>query len=103
MPTPLKRQIGYKRPEPKVATMESPNASANHKKAQEFHPIEPPTGKEVAAWIHAHPLFKWSAMCKDLKIDKSNFSRDINSKDPALKNGVLAKVVSVITKYGFRK
>lgn len=56
--------------------------------------------ESVRLWITAHPLFKWSAMCNQLGIDKGNFAR-------LLKHGgiigqeQLKKIVKILCDYGF--
>ena len=59
------------------------------------------TEKAVITWIKSHPFFKYAAMCAEVGIDRSNFSRTLYTGLPHIKESVLKKIVKIISKYGF--
>lgn len=121
MPTPLKRQIGYKR-EPKTcmeATKKISESTAFKKVAKDKKlkpgefvgpayladlPIckKEATAELVVAWIKDHPMFKWSSMCIKFGIHKGNFGTMMKSDNPVIKDEILDKIVAVIELYGFK-
>lgn len=56
--------------------------------------------KRIVDWIKSHPGFKWSWMCSQIKIDKSNFKRIIDSKKPMLKSEACDKIELILKLYG---
>lgn len=53
-------------------------------------------------WINSHPFFKWSAMCKEIGIDKGNFQRILKSKSsPKISQEKVDKILIIIKKYGY--
>lgn len=100
MPTPLKRQIGFKA---------APNTRKEAVKPAEKKPVaakiaELPkeyTPEEVVAWINDHPGFKWGWMCDQIGLNKGNFGVTLKSEAPKIKPGMVLKMVSVIKDYGF--
>jgi len=57
--------------------------------------------KQIVNWIEGHKEFKWSAMCKELKIDKSNFQRVIKSDTPEIKIDYIPKIENFLKRYGY--
>lgn len=85
------------------STMPSPNPLKYHhlvdraKKEKQQKDLP----KIIIAWIKSHPMFKWGVMCKDVGIDKANFSRTMANPNPVISPEILLKIVSVISEYGF--
>lgn len=61
------------------------------------------TQKSIISWIKAHPLFKWSAMCKDIGLDYGNFHRTMSTGYPTLKEPVIKKITKILSKYGYEE
>ena len=64
--------------------------------------MEPATAEEVISWINDHPMFKYSAMCEEIGMDKGRFCKILKAEKPSLKPEVVAKIQAVIKEYGFR-
>lgn len=59
--------------------------------------------KKISEWITTHPEFKWSAMCKKLKIDKGNFQRSTKATPPNIKQEFISKIEKFLSNYGYGK
>ena len=57
--------------------------------------------KKIVSWIDAHKEFKWSAMCRELKIDKSNFQRVLTSEAPEIKISHITAIEAFLKRYGY--
>lgn len=57
--------------------------------------------KKIVGWINNHKEFKWGAMCKELKIDKSNFQRVLRSEVPEIKVNHIPKIENFLKRYGY--
>jgi hypothetical protein len=115
----LKRQIGYQKPKA-VVVKPVPHKGAvkfqngvlqtTNKKAIKLLSNHPQNAalperleqsKKVAQWIATHPEFKWSAMCKKLKIDKGNFQRSLKANPPNIKQEYITKIETFLKQYGY--
>lgn len=104
MPTPLKRQIGYKKESAKKTTQLPPPSFRPSVKNNEpcLHGIDKePTAKEIVTWLKSHTMFKWSALCEEVGIDKGNFHRTMNNENPTIKPGVISRMLPHLKEYGF--
>jgi len=115
---PLKRKIGYLKPQAVKKNTESGSITFNagtlivkDKNLAEglrSLPIcmknltEKESSKKIVTWVKDHPLFKWGAMCAKLKIDKGNFQRTLNSKNPNIKPDIISKIEEVLREYGYQ-
>lgn len=115
----LKRQIGYIKPKPVEVKKTSATGDVNFQKGilkvtdkklidgLQNHPQNADLpgrleqSKKVATWITTHPEFKWSAMCKKLKIDKGNFQRSLKADPPNIKQEYIIKIETFLKNYGY--
>lgn len=58
---------------------------------------------KITKWINDHPLFKWGTMCDSLGIDKGNFHRILNSKEPKIKIELISPIENILKDYGYAK
>lgn len=103
----LKRQIGYKAAKSAPKPTEKPSLKQKAENIvgvakKEVPVISSVTPQDVVDWIIAHPLFKWSGMCRELGMNKGNFAVVIHSRVPKIKPEVLGKIIPVLTEYGFK-
>lgn len=104
----LTRKIGYKRKPSPPIKVDDGKITVTKKFAKALigskfsKPVDiPVTPKQVIDWINAHPGFKWAWLCKQVSVNKSNFSRTIQHEDPKIRPDVLEKMVVIIKDYGF--
>lgn len=110
----LSRQIGYKRPTTIKLEGKPVGTLSVKKRTDAIAPTkvvaevisekkkkEGPTAAQVVAWIKAHPLFKWAALCKLVGMDRSNFSKVLRSETPLLKKEVVDSIAAILRDYGF--
>lgn len=57
--------------------------------------------KSIVKWLKSHKLFKWSAMCQVIGLDKSNFKRFIDSETPLFKSDVCVSIETQLKLYGY--
>lgn len=106
------RQIGYIKPELKKAGVmekevpKSEVALVNKEetlaaKIEAIENYEKKATISIIKWIKSHPEFKWGVMCKNLSIDKGNFHRTINSKEPVIKLEDIIRIEETLKKYGY--
>lgn len=96
----LKRQILFNKKSGSVISKEETVKPAKEKALAQKNDVSP---ERIFEWLKSHPYFKWSSMCKDLKIDKGNFARTMNALSPKLPDDVCVKITSVLKEYGYAK
>lgn len=57
--------------------------------------------KSIVDWIKSHPGFKWSWMCGQLEINKSNFKRLLDAEKPLFKEKTLVSIELLLKLYGY--
>lgn len=58
---------------------------------------------DIINWINKHDKFKWSKMCLEIGIDKSNFQRMLKSGKINLSNDKIKLIQLKLKEYGYGK
>ena len=85
------------------AIAEKPATPPAQKSIPQKETVEENEFENIVAWHKSHPYFKWSAMCREVGIDKGNFKRILMAGKPMLSKAVVEKIISIIKKYGYAK
>lgn len=81
-----------------------PKVEAPKQPEIKFQPDSSPNATiKAISWINSHPEFKWSAMCLKIGLDKSNFKRVLDAKNPVLRTEQVKKIENFLKDYGYAK
>lgn len=102
----LNRVIGYVKPAvsaPRNPAKEYVEPEKGNSDGDLLAAIESAKGraKKIVKWINEHKEFKWGVMCTKLNIDRGNFQRTLNSKEPNIKIEVILQIETFLTAYGY--
>lgn len=103
----LKRKIGYVKPkgnhrsEPIKPTQKAATRLIEPAEKENFDDITA-RAQAIATWIKDHPYFMYTAMVKDLGMDRGNFYKAVFKRTPPLiKPENVLKIEKVLKNYGY--
>ena len=97
----LKREIVYKKqdtPESKKETVESNPSEVD---LLQINNLIVTKSRKIIEWIKSHPAIKWSVICDEAGINKSNFCKALKADNPKLKAENIIKLEKQLKKYGY--